>query len=404
MKIKNKGFTLVEVLVSLTIVGALVLFATTKQKDNLTEAKLTQIKSDISTMEKESKQKSLLSETQTTATKIDYSEIEDTKFYDKTGKLAVLPKGNYTNIDSKTLGVETTLTGNFIKSENNEIYYTPKIEKIKEDIDENNKEVVSVALKDNTPEELEKAIKNTPKGKVAVYFTVDDNSKAFYGEKETLFYVPKDKKVALRVPIVLNSVQEWTPRYVENQNNNEKYATKQISKQGGKIIAKYNDNTELKYNGEPTKSLLVGGILYPVEGQKTIRTQLKLNKDVFTRYKNPTITFIHTNKLTKEKRNLKLGFEDAGNNTYKVKILENEWWKETKDLNKEDSYTTTSRGKTIRGIRTGFSKDAGDIYTLWLDVPDNLNGLNLGDRIRIKQEDDLSRLCVPLDLGVYYKK
>jgi hypothetical protein len=391
MQTNKRAFTLVEVIVSLMVVGVLVLFAVSRQKDNLEEAKLTQIKSDIATMEKESRQKAILIENQTTNTKVDYSDIEDTKFYDKTGKLAVLPKGEYTNIDSKTLGVDTTLTGNFIKSENNEIYYAPKIEKVKEDIDANNKEIVTVDLKDNTPAELEKVINNTPKDKVAIYFTNEQNRMlkrllTFYG----VLYVPKGKTIAIAEPwrgLGINDDFRYTS--IENMTTKTIYRRDQININNKKIIGKFTENAELRIHDQSINCQIFYATLY--DEQTYIDLSVKIPESDVQLLKNPKLAIGYHNAENNEYYSITAVLTPIGDNTFEIKDISKGWGSTDYDSIFNNSIASGHGTKDyITGIPYGRKKKNhyNGEYHINVKLPDNIPQLHQGDTVYYTLYDD----------------
>lgn len=391
MKHNNQGFTLIEVIIGLMIIGVVVLYATTNQKGNLDEAKLTQIKSDIVTLEKESKQKALLSENQAINKKIDYSEIEDTKFYDKTGKLAVLPKGNYTTIDSKTLGVDTTLTGNFIKSESNEIYYAPKIEKVKEDIDANNKEIVTVDLKDNTPAELEKVINNTPKDKVAIYFTNEQNRMlkrllTFYG----VLYVPKGKTIAIAEPwrgLGINDDFRYTS--IENMTTKTLYTRGQIITNNKKIIGKFTENAELRIHDQRINCQIYYDTLY--NEQTYIGLSVKIPESDVQLLKTPKIAIGYHNKENNEYYSITAELTPIGNNTFEIKDISKGWGRTDYDSIYNNNIASGNGTKDyIIGKQYGRKKQShyNDEYHIKVKLPDNIPELHQGDTVYYTFYDD----------------
>lgn len=127
----QKGFTLVEIIVALAIIGTLVLIATSNNKDTLLAANETQIKADITTVKsslgteklQDESGGGLNTEKEYKSVELTEDELKDLTVYDKTGKEINLPKDKYYKVDIKKLGVESSLKGTFIADANNKVYY-----------------------------------------------------------------------------------------------------------------------------------------------------------------------------------------------------------------------------------------------------------------------------------------
>lgn len=127
----QKGFTLVEIIVTLAIIGTLVLIATSNNKDTLLAANETQIKADITTVKsslgteklQDESGGGLNTEKEYKSVELTEDELKDLTVYDKTGKEITLPKDKYYKVDIKKLGVDSSLKGTFIADANNKVYY-----------------------------------------------------------------------------------------------------------------------------------------------------------------------------------------------------------------------------------------------------------------------------------------
>lgn len=122
---------MIEIIVTLVIIGTLVLIASTNNRDTLLAANETQIKADIKTVKSSLGTETLQDESggglntekEYKSVELTEDEIKDLTVYDKTGKEVTLPKDKYYKVDIKKLGVESSLTGTFIADANNKVYY-----------------------------------------------------------------------------------------------------------------------------------------------------------------------------------------------------------------------------------------------------------------------------------------
>lgn len=119
----KKGFTLIELIVVIAILGILVLLATPKFIGYVEDAKLAQIKNDVKAYESE--MTALLIKDPTAGdmwimTEADYM---DEKFYDKRGLIEEDLSGQRFYVINDDVNVNSKLKGEFLRTEDDTVYY-----------------------------------------------------------------------------------------------------------------------------------------------------------------------------------------------------------------------------------------------------------------------------------------
>ena len=103
----KKGFTIIELIVVMAIIGVLVLLAVPKFGDHIKEAKFTKFISNSKQLENASERYYMDNDSKWPKTGVAYTDEQVTAFaqkiYDATGKTVTLEDGNYYNIDYDAL-------------------------------------------------------------------------------------------------------------------------------------------------------------------------------------------------------------------------------------------------------------------------------------------------------------
>lgn len=140
LSLRKKGFTLIELIVSIAVIGILIMLAFPKLLDYVDKAKMTQIKNDVKAAE------DLLSEYSIKNNNFpdEWDDVSIDKLqsiasksvlYDVRGHVKTIKNGEYKEIDKGYLikGIKTRLGGKFYINENHKVYYEDnKPSKIKE--------------------------------------------------------------------------------------------------------------------------------------------------------------------------------------------------------------------------------------------------------------------------------
>lgn len=122
----KKGFTLLELVIVIAIIGVLVLLAAPKYLNHVEEAKDVHIVADTRTLENELKSQLAYNNTEYKQKEVvDKDSLEDKKIYSSRGKqVEEIPETVY-KIEKPKDYTNTVLTGTFFANKEGTVYYTP---------------------------------------------------------------------------------------------------------------------------------------------------------------------------------------------------------------------------------------------------------------------------------------
>lgn len=123
----KKGFTFLELVIVIAIIGVLVLLAAPKYLNHVEEAKDVHIVSDTRTLENELKSQLAYKNTEYRQKEVvDKDSLEDKKIYSSRGKQVEEITETVYKIEKPKEYTNTVLTGTFFASKDGTVYYTPE--------------------------------------------------------------------------------------------------------------------------------------------------------------------------------------------------------------------------------------------------------------------------------------